>query len=59
MRVNPSDMTSDDDSTAPYDPVQDPDADPDSLLSDAPAQPDQAEGEDDPDETGSRREETS
>ncbi|UYP18498.1 hypothetical protein OED52_17865 [Rhodococcus sp. Z13] len=52
-------MTSDDDSTAPYDPVQDPDADPDSLLSDAPAQPDQAEGEDDPDETGSRREETS
>ncbi|MBF0661929.1 MULTISPECIES: hypothetical protein [unclassified Rhodococcus (in: high G+C Gram-positive bacteria)] len=34
-----------------YDPSQDPDADPENLRSGAPLQPDQAEGEDDPEET--------
>ncbi|WP_413767618.1 hypothetical protein [Rhodococcus pyridinivorans] len=45
-------MSSTDGSTDPYDPAQDPDADPDNLLSKAPQQPDRAEGEDEPDETG-------
>jgi len=45
-------MSSTEDSADPYDPNQDPDADPDNLRSKAPRQPDQAEGEDDPGETG-------
>lgn len=40
-------------SEQPYDPTTDPDADPSSLTSrEAADQPDQAEGEDDPAETG-------
>jgi hypothetical protein len=40
-------------SEQPYDPTTDPDADPGSLTSrEAADQPDQAEGEDDPAETG-------
>ena len=42
-------------SEQPYDPTTDPDADPGSLASREPAeQPDQAEGEDVPEETGGR-----
>ena len=43
--INPSEQ--------PYDPNQDPDADPESLSSHRrPQQPDQAEGDDDPEKTG-------
>ncbi|SUE15444.1 Uncharacterised protein [Rhodococcus gordoniae] len=45
-------MSSTEGSADSYDPAQDPDADPDNLLSKAPRQPDQAEGEDEPAETG-------
>ncbi|USI89697.1 hypothetical protein [Rhodococcus pyridinivorans] len=45
-------MSSTDGSADPYDAAEDPDADPDNLLSKAPQQPDQPEGEDEPDETG-------
>lgn len=40
-------------SEQPYDPAQDPDSDPEQLASaPSPQQPDQAEGEDDPTESG-------
>ncbi|MFC7403690.1 hypothetical protein [Georgenia alba] len=43
-------------SEKPYDPSQDPDADPEQLeASEAEQQPDQAEGEDTPAETGNER----
>ncbi len=40
-------------SERPYDPAQDPDADPDQVETGRERQPDQPEGEDDPTETGS------
>jgi hypothetical protein len=43
-------MNSTENSAGSYDPAEDPDADPENLRSKAPRQPDQAEGEDDPEE---------
>ncbi|MBM7460453.1 hypothetical protein ACIBED_04595 [Rhodococcus coprophilus] len=39
-------MTGNEGPAGPYDPDDDPDSDPDNLITNAPLQPDQAEGED-------------